>query len=85
MKLIELHIADRRTRAPSHRNAVARRHCRIRRIAVNLSRAAGGQQHRTGLHGTHLTLRIFQHHTADASRIGAQQIDRRDKLTHFNA
>lgn len=85
MKLVELHIADRRTRAPRHRNAIARRHGGIRRIAVNLSRAAGGQQHRTLLHYARLTLRIFQHDTADAARICAQQVDRRDKLTHFNA
>jgi hypothetical protein len=44
--LHEFQIAQFSASAERHRNAVGRRRFRIRRIAVDLSHASGGKQHR---------------------------------------
>ena len=43
VELHELHVAELRTRSPGHRHAVAARTGRVRRLAVELTRAAGGE------------------------------------------
>ena len=45
MELDELQIRDRRTSPERHRDAVARGNVRVGRLAVDLSRAAGREQH----------------------------------------
>src|SRR5436309_2715922 len=43
MKLNELHICNRRTRAPSHRDAITGRNVRISRVKINFSAPARRQ------------------------------------------
>ncbi len=67
MKLVKLHIAHRGACTISHRNPVARRNGRIRRIAVDLSCSSAGQQHRPGPNHAQAAFPIQKSRARDAS------------------
>ena len=48
MKLVKLHVRDLGSRAIRHRDSVAGRDRRVRRVAIDLTRAAAGEQHGFG-------------------------------------
>ncbi len=77
MELVELHVGNLGPGAPSHRNAVAGRDCRIRRIAVDLSRAATRQQHSARSHPRPLAVAIEQANTGNRSVLNQQVRGRR--------
>ena len=77
MELVELHVGNLGSGAPSHGDAVAGRNCRIRRIAVDLSRAATRQQHSARSHPRPLAVAIEQANTGNRSVLNQQVRGRR--------
>ena len=75
MELHELHVHELRARAPGHRDAIARRDGRIRRLAVDLTEPAG-RQDRAPRPDPLQALRGVGHHGAPAGAAGGHQVER---------
>ena len=81
VELEELHVRDARADPVRHRDAVAGRDVGVRRVEVDLARAAGGQHHRARDDRFHGAGRLVQqvgaeHDVRPAVLRGRQQIDR---------
>ena len=81
VELEELHVRDARAHPVRHRDAVAGRDVGVRRVEVDLARAAGGQHHRARDDRFHGAGRLVQqvgaeHGVRPAVLRGRQQIDR---------
>jgi hypothetical protein len=66
MKLNKLHVRNRRARAISHRNPIAGRDIRIRRIKINFAAPAGGQKRDWGRECLHPASRLVQNVNPEA-------------------
>ncbi len=84
MKLVKLHVGQLSARSERRRDSVSRRHRRIGRVAVHLTRAAAGQQHRPRLHRTDLAILIEQPGSADAP-LRMQQVSEQRPWQQRNA
>ena len=74
MELDELEIGDRRTRPERHRDAVAGGDVRVGRLAVNLSGAAGREQHQGRTRGRQAAI-VSEEPRARAAAVLDEQID----------
>ena len=92
MELDELHVRDRRARAPGHGHAVAGRDVGIGRVEINLAAAAGGQDEPIGPKVSTSPRLLIQHINAEAAIFGREaqlaggdQIDRHVVFEQFDA
>ena len=81
VKLHELHVGKRRTRAVRHRNAVPRRDVGIARVEIDLARATGCEQGNAGCEAQHIARAQIEYIGAEgAVGFGASGFVRGDQV-----